>query len=177
MENTEKQLTPSESEITTIFKFIEALPQEILAPTNKKTWRQLNLIEEIRKAAKELSELKSYAKQLQSTVSIASLIYINNNYIRFEKELCKRAYDRATAFNSASFITLSLIFVVSASFAQTLIVTTSIVYLLIFIALIIKLILDSRRYLQEISLLIKLEALLEMAEDYCSKNTQEYQYD
>lgn len=147
MENTEEQLAESESEIKTIFKFIKALPEEILAPRNAKSWRQLSLLEEVRKAAKELSELKSYAKQLQSIVSITSLIYVQNNYIRLEKESCRRAYDRATAFNSASYITLSLIFIISASFAQTLIVIMSIVYLLIFIALIIKLILDGRRYL------------------------------
>lgn len=155
-------LSELHSEIANIHNFLESLPEEVLTPTKIK-WRRLSMIEEIKKAAKELEQLESSANQLAKVANKATLIYVRN-CLKSERESCSRDYDKTVAFNSTSFLTLGLLFVISTVFAQTYLVATSIIYILIFIILIVQVIVTSRRYLQEFNVLNKLETLLEIAE-------------
>lgn len=117
MESIENQLSKSRSEVITIYNFLEALPTEVLTSTTTRSWRRLSLVEEVRKGAKELNQLEVYAKQLNKIASKACLMYVRN-CLKSERELCSRAYDKAAAFNSISFLTLGLLVIISTFFIK-----------------------------------------------------------
>jgi len=158
----DNELTGFESELASVHNFLESLPEEVLTPSKTK-WKRLNMVEEVKEVAKELNQLESSANQLAKIANKVTLIYVRNR-LKSERESCSRDYDKTVAFNSISFLSLGLLFVISTAFAQTLLVTTSIIYILMFVTLITKVIVNTRRYLQEFNLLNKLETLVEIAE-------------
>lgn len=110
--NTEDRFAQLQSEITTVFNFLEAVSQEdLLHP--QQTWQQTILLKPIRRTKSQCDCLKQYAEQLRKIASEAAIKYVCLDF-KFQLDSQTMDYNQSTRYLTTVLLllTLGLIFII-----------------------------------------------------------------